>query len=280
MNVVLTFLIIFVNRICFKKIDNTNIENLIMSTGRLLIYLKEKAKMKYYETSKFPKTVGSVGFFSIIAVCLVAIGAITWFAVSRYNKAQEKPEMSPSSQVSEPPTVTPLEEDESLGESSANTPLAEPQENEPTVEAEASADEVPYEDTQSAVSFSLPQGKQLKGYSDTELQYSATYGDMRLHTGVDILAALGSEVKSTASGKVKEIAEDSLWGKCVVVEHSNGITAKYCGFDTLAVSEGEEIAVGRVLGTVGTIPSECADDSHIHIEIKKDGKTVSPSEVK
>jgi len=238
--------------------------------------------MKYYETSKFPKAVGSVGFFSIIAICLVAIGAITWFAVSRYNKAQEAPETPPSSQVTDPPVVTPVEDEPApeQNEQPDNQPLAEPQQEEPALEVETPVEDVPYEDTPTTVAFSLPAGEQLKGYSDAALQYSATYGDMRLHTGIDILTGLGSEVKSGASGMVKETEEDSLLGKCITIDHGNGITAKYCGFDTLAVSEGESISAGRVLGTVGTIPSECADESHIHIEVKKDGKLVAPNEIK
>lgn len=230
--------------------------------------------MKYYETSKFPKAVGSAGFYSIIAICLVAIGAITWFAVSRYNKASNPPEVPPSSsQVTEPPVETPTEDPPTL------EPLDEPTTEPPVIETENPAEDIPYEEPTPQIAFSLPAGKQSKGYSDTELQYSATYGDMRLHTGVDIIYSLGSEVKATASGTVKECAEDFLLGKCIVIEHNNGITAKYCGFDTLAVSDGEEISVGRVLGTVGTIPSECADESHIHIEVKKDSKTVSPTEI-
>ena len=127
--------------------------------------------------------------------------------------------------------------------------------------------------------LTLPKGTIIKNHSDTELQYSATYGDMRLHKGIDIELSLGSEVAAAAKGTVSEILDDALLGKCVTVEYSGNITVKYCGFDTLAVSEGESFSAGRVLGTTGTVPSECADNSHLHIEVKKDGKTVEPLSV-
>lgn len=231
--------------------------------------------MKYYETSKFPKAVGSVGFYSIIAVCIVAIGAISWFAVSRYNKASQKG--SPNPQISEStPSDTKNSVPDTENKEPESPPAVAPNES---AEAQTYEQSVPFEES---VTYSLPitaGGKFLKDYSDTTLQYSATYGDMRLHKGLDIAAPLGSEIKAVSSGTVLEISDDALLGKCVTVEHAGSVTVKYCGFDTLAVSDGESVLAGRVLGTLGTVPSECADDSHIHIEIKKDGKPISPSEI-
>lgn len=230
--------------------------------------------MKYYETSRFSKTVGSVGFYSIIAVCLVLIGAITWFAVSRYNKISEQ---SPTPQISETQNNESKVQDtkpeaKTEVESSPNSTTS-------SVQTQTSEQNIPYEEQAETVELILPMGKIIKNYSDSELQYSATYGDMRLHSGIDVQMALGSEVTASAKGTVGEISEDALLGKCITMEYSDNITVKYCGFDTLAVSEGEEVKAGRVIGTAGTVPGECADDSHIHIEVKKDGKTVEPFSV-
>lgn len=233
--------------------------------------------MKYYETSKFPKFVGSAGFYSIIALCLIALGAISWFAVSRYNAATEKPQSSVESPAYEEPSY--------------ESEVAEPEVSQPSEEtsqiAEASKEDVPYEESskpqieeQKPQSFIVPiEGNVSKDYSDTALQYSKTYGDMRLHTGIDILCAVGSEVKSAGNGTVTDISEGTEYGKTLTIDHGDGIIIKYCGFDTLAVSKSESVTTGRVLGTVGTVTSECADESHIHIEAEKDGKTVSPLKI-
>ncbi len=233
--------------------------------------------MKYYETSKFPKFVGGAGFYSIIALCLIALGAISWFAVSRYNAATENPQSSVESPAYEEPSyeseVIDSEPNESIDESSVIT--------------ETSKEDVPYEEPSEPQgeaaepqSFIIPiEGNISKDYSDTALQYSKTYGDMRLHTGIDILCSVGSEVKSAGNGTVTDISESSEFGKTLTVDHGNGIVIKYCGFDTLAVSKSEKVTTGRVLGTVGTVMSECADESHIHIEAEKDGKTVSPLKI-
>lgn len=234
--------------------------------------------MKYYQSSRFPKVVGSAGFYSIISVCLVLIGAITWFAVSRYNKANETP--SPTPEISAPQKTESTEQTKQVEPEpqvevqSTPTPPAE------TVEAQNTEENIPYEEVaEEPVTLSLPMGKIIKHYSDTELQYSSTYGDMRLHRGIDIQMSLDSEITAAAKGIIKETADDTLLGKCITVEYADNTIVKYCGFDTLAVSEGEEVNAGRVLGTTGTVPSECADENHIHIEVKKDGKTVEPLSV-
>lgn len=227
--------------------------------------------MKYYESSKFPKAVGSVGFYSIIAVCIVAIGAISWFAVSGYNKSKRQD--SPTPNISAP-------QNNSSGSTIIDdtTPNQTPTPPVNSVETQTEEQNIPFEEV--SVSYILPvSGKIIKDYSDTALQYSATYGDMRIHNGMDIAAPILSEIKAAADGKVTETADDALLGKCITVEHSGGVIIKYCGFDTFAVAEGESVSAGRVLGTLGSIPSECADDSHLHIEVKKDGKKISPFEI-
>ena len=50
--------------------------------------------MKYTDTSKFPKFVGGMGFYAIIALCLLGIGAASWFAVSRYNAMERSQSQS------------------------------------------------------------------------------------------------------------------------------------------------------------------------------------------
>ena len=225
--------------------------------------------MKYYETSKFPKVVGNVGFYSVIAICIVAIGAISWFAVSGYNKSKQKD--SPTPNISAP------DNNSSIIDDAQTIPDPAPSTN--SVETQTSQDNVPFEE-ETKVIYTLPvNGKIIKDYSDTTLQYSATYGDMRMHNGIDISAAILSEIKAAADGKVTETEDNALLGKCITVEHVGGITIKYCGFDTFAVAEGESVQSGRVLGALGSIPSECAEDSHIHIEVKKDGKKISPFEI-
>ena len=151
----------------------------------------------------------------------------------------------------------------------------ETQETEKTTENSKYA--TPYKDY-----YSLPLGTDiLKDYSPEKLTYSATMGDWRTHSGIDFKAAEGEQVKAIAYGTVTAIYEDALWGTVVQIDHGNGVTAKYCGFnkDTLEIKKGKTVEGGALLGYLGTIPCEKSDLSHLHFEIYYNGENVEPLEL-
>ena len=121
-------------------------------------------------------------------------------------------------------------------------------------------------------------GDIVKQFDPERLQYSETYGDMRLHNGIDILAEDGSPVKSSAAGTVKSIEENALWGKVVTLDHGNGIISRYCGLRDISVNERDEVKLGKVIGTIGEAPCECLDESHLHFEIMNGDIYLSPLE--
>lgn len=227
--------------------------------------------MKYYKTSKFTKAITSTGFVTIVACALIAVGAIAWFALSRNNTVTETPSENSSAQ-SYPQTDT-----------SYNNEVNESEVSEPITDVDDSVSDVPYtqeepiEPVEEKITYVLPiTGNISKGYSDTALQYSTTYGDMRLHTGVDILCEIGSDIKSAGSGTVKSVVDDANFGRVITIEHLGDITVKYCGMGSINVKEGDKVAAGDIIGTSGDIPCECADNPHIHIEVLLDGNTTSP----
>ena len=229
--------------------------------------------MKYYKTSKFTKAITSTGFVTIVACALIAVGAITWFALSRDNTVGETPSDNNSSQQEYPDTnnsynntveVPDINEEPiaDVGDNVNDVPYSEDEPSEPVVEKPA---------------FVLPiSGNISKGYSDTALQYSATYGDMRLHSGVDILCESGSNINSVGAGTVKSVVDDVNYGRIITIEHTGGITVKYCGMGSVNVKEGDNVNANDIIGTSGDIPCECADKPHIHIEVTLEGNTVSP----
>lgn len=130
--------------------------------------------------------------------------------------------------------------------------------------------------------YSLPLGTDiLKDYSPEVPSYSATMGDWRTHSGIDFKAAEGEQVKAISYGTVTNIYEDALWGTVVVIDHGNGVIAKYCGFnkETLEIKKGSEVESGSLLGYLGTIPCEKSELSHLHFEIIYNGKNVEPLEL-
>ncbi len=236
--------------------------------------------MKYYKSSNFTKAIGSTGFITIIACALIAVGAIAWFSLSSKTTVTETPSNTPESS-----DQSYNNNDTSYNNSEAETPNVSQEEVVTDVNDDVS--NVPYSNEDEAttatepieekITFVLPvDGNISKGYSDSALQYSATYGDMRLHTGIDILCESGTDIKSAGAGTVKSVVDDANYGRVITIEHSVGITAKYCGLGSVNVNEGDEVSTGDVIGTSGDIPCECADNPHIHIEVTVNGECMSP----
>lgn len=108
----------------------------------------------------------------------------------------------------------------------------------------------------------------IRAFSGDELVYNETLGDWRTHNGADYAAAKGDKVHAVAAGTVAAVTEDALWGTVAEVKTLDGGTWRYCGLDKAQVKTGDEVHQGDVLGTVGTIPSEGEEASHLHLEYR------------
>jgi len=74
----------------------------------------------------------------------------------------------------------------------------------------------------------------------------------RPHFGLDIAAPAGTPVKAPAGGVVA-IARDDMYftGGTVLLDHGHGLTSVYSHMKSVAVSEGQVLRQGDVIGTVG-----------------------------
>lgn len=227
--------------------------------------------MKYYKTTKFSKIIASSGFIAIIACILIALGAIGWFTLSNNAVDESKSQNQQESYLNDTSSYNSEVESLVIDEQTSEDV------NENVVDIPYTESSTILEQEVEKPSFILPvTGNVSKGFSDTALQYSATYDDMRLHTGVDILCEIGTNVKSVGSGTVKTIVDDSNFGKVITISYSENITVRYCGLASVSVKENDKIVTGDVIGATGEIPCECADNPHIHIEVLIDDKLVSP----
>lgn len=124
--------------------------------------------------------------------------------------------------------------------------------------------------------FLLPLNSNVsKDFSDGEMIYSETMNDWRSHNGIDIKGNIGDNAIAVQDGTVLEVINDEIWGDTVVIQHGNGLKAKYCGVKATVKPE-EKIEQGQVIGTVVAIPAEEKDGVHIHLETEVDGKLVDP----
>jgi murein DD-endopeptidase MepM/ murein hydrolase activator NlpD len=104
------------------------------------------------------------------------------------------------------------------------------------------------------------------------------YGTRKLHAGQDFPVNCGTPVKATASGRVLSTPYTTGGGNKVILSHgmSNGkvITSSYHHLQSQAVSPGQSVSQGDVVGYVGTTGSSTG--CHLHFEIQEDGNSVDP----
>lgn len=103
------------------------------------------------------------------------------------------------------------------------------------------------------------------------------YGQLRPHTGVDIAASYGTAITAAASGIVTLAVLDygSVgYGTYVAIYHPNGTTTLYAHMSALAVSPGQSVSQGQVIGYVGS--TGASTGPHIHFEIRVNGACVDP----
>lgn len=122
-------------------------------------------------------------------------------------------------------------------------------------------------------------GRVLNSYSGDELVYSKTLGDWRTHNGVDYACAQDAQVCAPAAGKVTAVDTDGRWGSVVCIEDSAGHLWRVCGTADPTVQTGDEVSVGQILGRAGSIPNECAEETHIHLEVLQGEQYLDPAKL-
>lgn len=100
------------------------------------------------------------------------------------------------------------------------------------------------------------------------------FGDERPHSGIDISGSAGSEVLAADSGTIAVATYSSSYGNYVTIYHSNGDYTLYAHMSSLAVTAGQNVTQGDVIGYVGS--TGWANGPHLHFEIRVNGSTVDP----
>ena len=102
-------------------------------------------------------------------------------------------------------------------------------------------------------------------------------GKKHLHSGIDIAAPLGSNVRAIQSGKVAFASKFGGYGNLVTITHSEGISSLYGHLSKVIVEVGDEVMAGEIIGEVGM--SGNTTGPHLHFEIRVGGVAINPEGV-
>lgn len=94
------------------------------------------------------------------------------------------------------------------------------------------------------------------------------------HTGIDVANVLNTEIKSATDGTVVSAQQmDKYYGNNIEIEN-NGVIFKYAHLNQINVNEGDVIKQGDIIGLMGS--TGMSTGSHLHFEIKINGRSVDP----
>lgn len=103
-------------------------------------------------------------------------------------------------------------------------------------------------------------------------------GYRRLHAGLDFRASHGTPIYAVTDGRVTFAGRNGGHGNFVRLAHAGGLGTGYAHMSRIAVSNGQQVRRGQVIGYVGS--TGLSTGPHLHYEMYRNGQTIDPSTVR
>jgi len=102
-------------------------------------------------------------------------------------------------------------------------------------------------------------------------------GSYEFHPGIDIAVPSGTPIRAAAAGTVIFTEPESSsggYGNYTCIDHGGGLSTCYAHQETFAVSAGQQVSQGQIIGY-----SDCTGycfGPHVHFEVRIDGEVTDP----
>ena len=120
-------------------------------------------------------------------------------------------------------------------------------------------------------------GNILLDYSMDQSIYFPTLDQYKRSPAISVRAVEGAPVMSAADAKVFSVTQDACTGTTVTMELGNGYQAVYGQLKDVAVSEGDMIKKGTIIGYIAQ-PTKyySTEGTNLYFAMKKDGEPIDP----
>ncbi len=122
--------------------------------------------------------------------------------------------------------------------------------------------------------FAWPAPKYTRISDDYGNRIHPILGVQQFHNGVDMAAAGGSPILAAYDGEVVAASYSSTMGNYIMVDHGDGLYTIYMHASSLGVSQGQMVARGEQIATVGSTGRSTGN--HLHFSVRLNGSYVSP----
>jgi len=106
-------------------------------------------------------------------------------------------------------------------------------------------------------------GRITQNYGETA--YSTRFYKGKPHNGMDIAAPIGTQVRAAMDGKIVRVDYNGWYyqyGRYILIDHGNNITTLYAHLSQSAVSSGQTVEKGQLIGYVGN--TGFSTGAHLH----------------
>lgn len=97
----------------------------------------------------------------------------------------------------------------------------------------------------------------------------------QFHSGLDISGTMGQNIYAPADGKVSWVGKQGAYGNLIVVEHEGHVSTYYGHLSKFAVTVGDTVTRGQIIGYIGA--TGFATGPHLHYEIRVHGEPINPA---
>jgi murein DD-endopeptidase MepM/ murein hydrolase activator NlpD len=95
-----------------------------------------------------------------------------------------------------------------------------------------------------------------------------------MHAGLDFRGPVGAPIHAAARGVISFVGRKSGYGNCIEVSHGSGLMTRYAHMSAFRARLGQEVAVGDVIGAIGS--SGRSTGPHLHFEVRINDRAVNP----
>jgi murein DD-endopeptidase MepM/ murein hydrolase activator NlpD len=99
-------------------------------------------------------------------------------------------------------------------------------------------------------------------------------GEGAFHSGIDISVPFGTPVLASADGIATFVDEMNGYGNLIELDHGHGIATRYGHLSGFAITAGQHVHRGQVIGYVGATGR--ATSPHLHYEVRVQNVPVNP----
>lgn len=130
--------------------------------------------------------------------------------------------------------------------------------------------------TTGTASFVWPVASYVYISSRFGLRVHPITGETKSHTGMDIASNQGTSVYAADGGTVTLASWNGGYGNCIMIDHGNGYVTLYGHLSGYAISEGQAVSQGSVIGYVGSTGNSTGP--HLHFEVLQNGTRIDPEQ--